>query len=802
LIEIMCTHYLRSAATKKTLGQPWKVIRDQPYPEDVRQGALGNCWFAAALSIVASKPELIWALFLTREFNPHGAYQLQLFHAGDWRGILIDDLFPTSQVRPGRVMGDKIYYSLGGNLSYMSCGRHSLWVPMVEKAAAKLAGSYGNLSSGTFGEALMMLTGFPTERLILYIQSEQRRARAELRDKKAAERTQMLIRGESPPEENEDDLMLDDNFRNDMLWTKLLSFKDAGYLMGMGCTEQGCEKTKEQILEMGLQAPHAYGILDVREVTGPEGQLRMVQIRNPWGEQAPRTWKGDWGKDSPKWTYDMKLKLGVVNRSNVTMYDQMGIFWMTFDDVKEYFAVVDVCRVHDGWEEYRERAWLPCGVGPGEAFDITVFERTQVDIALWQEKHSRRESAIGGNTNIDVGFALLRKKGENPDGTPEFECIDYIKRSSEDCTSQELILDGGFVYRIAPLCFNQMQQMAPRRVTVAVHASKPLQLKMVCCGWRDVACASIAAASKGKSSSVAPGIRTTMLQERVGYLFAVENDTDMPFGIQVDSHDSIGYTSSREDGGCGCIDLVPPRSRKLVIALAAKQGVQRTQLSFAFEGLPPEAAAWAVPSEDMHMALPLTVLSRSRQALQPDAATLALPLPERRALPLHARGGQPTPAAGDDPDESEALLAEAMRLSMQQDGGSAPPAAEDADEDLAEAIALSMGRAGGPAASSSTAPAATSGPAAGEGLQGALKELFEEYRKQGLSPNEAALKAMAESKARATNGGSAAPTAAVASQDAMKALVKQLFEQFREQGMAPNAAAARAMQEAKSRMGM
>ena len=37
--------------------------------------------------------------------------------------------------------------------------------------------------------------------------------------------------------------------------------------MGMGCTEEGCEKTKEEIVEkMGLSAPHAYGVLDVKEV--------------------------------------------------------------------------------------------------------------------------------------------------------------------------------------------------------------------------------------------------------------------------------------------------------------------------------------------------------------------------------------------------------------------------------------------------------------------------------------------------------------------------------------------------------
>ncbi|CAK0880032.1 unnamed protein product, partial [Prorocentrum cordatum] len=333
-------------------------------------------------------------------------------------------------------------------------------------------------------------------RLIMYRTKEQKRRRAEARDKLVARRTEMLLRGQPPPEDEEEELLLDDAYADDLLWSKMLSFCDAGYLMGMGCTEQGCEKNKEQILEAGLQAPHAYGILDVKEVQDAEGKLhRLVQIRNPWGEEAPRTWNGDWGKDSGKWTFDLKLQLGVVNRSNVNMYDQMSIFWMSFEDVKEYFAVVDVCRVHDGWEEYRERGWLPCGVGPGEAFDLTVYERTQVDLVLWQEKHIMRNSAVGASTNVDVGLAVLRRRGRNEDGSEEFECVDYIKRTLDDCVSQEVILEGGYVYHLVPFCFNQMQAMAPRRVTMVVHASNPVQVQKVTSTWDTLARAAFGVAS-------------------------------------------------------------------------------------------------------------------------------------------------------------------------------------------------------------------------------------------------------------------------------------------------------------------
>jgi len=198
---------------------------------------------------------------------------------------------------------------------------------------------------------------------------------------------QLLLSGaDVPPDES------DDSDDDDMIWSKLLSCKDAGYLMGMGCSEEGCEKSKQHIVEeMGLQAPHAYGILDVREVPVNSSTVRLVKIRNPWGQIAPRTWKGKWGKDSDAWTPELQKELGVINSSGVLMDDPMSIFWMAFEDVKEYFSQVEICRVHLGWNEVRGVAWLASALGPGQAFDLTVQYRTNVDIAVWQERHITRE---------------------------------------------------------------------------------------------------------------------------------------------------------------------------------------------------------------------------------------------------------------------------------------------------------------------------------------------------------------------------------------------------------------------------
>ena len=208
LLPRICPHFLRDSMSNTTVGAPWKLIRGEARAEDVCQGGLGNCWFAGALSVLATCPKMVEKLFETKDFNPNGAYLLQLHHAGSWRRILIDDLLPTSQIFEGYISGQTIYYSRGGALCYLQGSRRQLWVPLVEKAAAKLFGNWAGLKGGTFGEALALFTGFPTQRLPLYIPKELRRRREERRKQLLEERTMMLLRGieVAELEESDDDM--------------------------------------------------------------------------------------------------------------------------------------------------------------------------------------------------------------------------------------------------------------------------------------------------------------------------------------------------------------------------------------------------------------------------------------------------------------------------------------------------------------------------------------------------------------------------------------------------------------------
>lgn len=138
-------------------GHQPSVFVDGLLAADVQQGQLGNCYFMCSVAALCEFPSLVRSLFLhewpdgsgsgpTHEAD--GMYDLQFCKHGQWCHVRIDDYIPC---RPG-----------GGGPVFSQANGPELWVLLVEKAYAKLHGSYYSLRSGYCFEALMDLTGAPT----------------------------------------------------------------------------------------------------------------------------------------------------------------------------------------------------------------------------------------------------------------------------------------------------------------------------------------------------------------------------------------------------------------------------------------------------------------------------------------------------------------------------------------------------------------------------------------------------------------------------------------------------------------
>ena len=117
--------------------------------KDIIQRKIGDSYFLSALTALTPYQYLISEKFRTKQFNEEGYYEMILFIDGEWRVVFVDDYFPYDPYEK-KFVGARPH-------------NNKLWAILLEKAWAKVNGGYTNIIGGLFREAILALTGFPTE---------------------------------------------------------------------------------------------------------------------------------------------------------------------------------------------------------------------------------------------------------------------------------------------------------------------------------------------------------------------------------------------------------------------------------------------------------------------------------------------------------------------------------------------------------------------------------------------------------------------------------------------------------------
>lgn len=128
-------------------------LYDNIDPSDIKQGDCGDCYFLSSLSSLAEYPDRIKRIFKNQELNTSGCYAMEFYISGEMKTVVVDDRFPYCPHK------ERWAFS-------RSSSTNEIWVLLIEKAWAKIFGSYQRIEAGTTGEALHPLTGCPTQFLI------------------------------------------------------------------------------------------------------------------------------------------------------------------------------------------------------------------------------------------------------------------------------------------------------------------------------------------------------------------------------------------------------------------------------------------------------------------------------------------------------------------------------------------------------------------------------------------------------------------------------------------------------------
>lgn len=151
--------------------KPPQFVDDGCASSDCIQGNLGDCWLISAMSVLAERDELLVGGRRGMELDPDmivdkeiasilskgvyppifhkyraiGLYVIRLFKNHTWIYVLIDERIPVAFNEK-----EKKILPVFGRCKAV----HELWVPLIEKAYAKMHGCYENLISGYVDEGV------------------------------------------------------------------------------------------------------------------------------------------------------------------------------------------------------------------------------------------------------------------------------------------------------------------------------------------------------------------------------------------------------------------------------------------------------------------------------------------------------------------------------------------------------------------------------------------------------------------------------------------------------------------------
>ncbi|KAJ3590531.1 hypothetical protein NHX12_008481, partial [Muraenolepis orangiensis] len=311
----------------KEIGTNSVFVEGTTGTTDICQGQLGNCWLLAALSCLTMHPKLFVKVVppgQSLSTSYAGIFHFRFWQYGEWVEVVVDDRLP---VREGRLL-----------FSY-SRTRNEFWSALVEKAYAKLIGSYSSLKGGNISEGMEDFTGG-----IAY---------------------SMPVASRTPK----------------VLWRALTAALSRGSLLS--CFIQASSYLEVgRVTGNGLIKGHAYAIVRSNKVSQESGDTMLYRLRNPWGFVE---YSGPWSDKHEDWEDVDHVE---KERINLNM-EEDGEFWISVDDFSQLFDKVELCSVNPD-----SVVATASGESPASAWSITEHQGIVLEESPLLQKDRRKKDKV------------------------------------------------------------------------------------------------------------------------------------------------------------------------------------------------------------------------------------------------------------------------------------------------------------------------------------------------------------------------------------------------------------------------
>lgn len=337
-------------------------------PDVIQQGCLCNSYFLSAISVLAENPERIKKCFVSKDINKVGCYATEMYLNGEKTEIIIDDYIPV--------------YKGTKDVAFSSSTSNDVWVQLLEKAWAKANGGYDKIVFGLSSEVLRAVTGAPTFTF------------------------------------DHDNITLDD------LWKSIKDGNREGY-----ATLCSVDSEKYSYGESDCVSNYSYSVIGAYKVNTTKGNVKLIKIRNPWGNFE---WKGDWCDSSSLWTRHIKDEVEFESSDK-------GIFYMSMEDYLSNFNATVICKINDNFEYTRYE--VKQDIGGHTVLKFQINEDSKVFLNLSQLAY-RIVPKEYGYKPYNAKMILARLDKDNKDYPLEY--IDAIVDEKDEVALEASLIAGEY----------------------------------------------------------------------------------------------------------------------------------------------------------------------------------------------------------------------------------------------------------------------------------------------------------------------------------------------------------------------